>query len=242
MRRTAEVAASVARHALTGWRLAVKPVDARGSGPFTGEMTPIWKRDAEHVVGTSFEPGRRRDVVVVGAGLTGLATALLLAREGLDVAVIEAGEVGELASGANTGKLTLLQGSVLSSLRRHHSARLTRAYVEANRDGAEWLTAAADELGVPYSRRTAYSYAQTPDGAESVHATPDLKLSEEAFPASSAAVVAEEADAEVEDAEVEDADVADAEVADASEPKAEAVEAAEPGAEAGEDEPGSENV
>lgn len=133
-------------------------------------MTPIWKRSAPRVHGTPFEPGRRRDVIVVGAGLTGLATALMLARQGRDVAVVEAGEVGELASGGNTGKLTLLQGSVLSELRRHHSARLTRAYVQANVDGARWLTDTADELGVPSSRRTAYSYAQTPDGVERVDA------------------------------------------------------------------------
>ncbi|MGX5769312.1 FAD-dependent oxidoreductase [Microbacterium trichothecenolyticum] len=133
-------------------------------------MTPIWKTDAPEVVGTPFASGRRRDVVVVGAGLTGLSTALLLTRRGLDVAVVEAAEVGALASGGNTGKLTLLQGAVLSSLRRHHPARLVRAYVESNQDGAEWLTGIADELGVPYSRRAAYSYAQTPQGAACIDA------------------------------------------------------------------------
>ena len=133
-------------------------------------MTPIWKRGAPEVVGTPFASGRRRDVVVVGAGLTGLCTALLLTRRGMDVAVVDAAEVGALASGANTGKLTLLQGAVLSSLRRHHPARLVRAYVESNHDGAEWLTGIADELGVPYSRRAAYSYAQTPEGAECIEA------------------------------------------------------------------------
>ena len=133
-------------------------------------MTPIWKLGAEPVVGSPFEHGRRRDVVVVGAGLTGLSTALMLARAGRDVAVVEAGDVGELASGGNTGKRSLLQGATLAGLRRHHPARLVRAYVDANRDGAQWLTAIADELGVPYSRRTAYSYAQTPDGTESVQA------------------------------------------------------------------------
>jgi glycine/D-amino acid oxidase-like deaminating enzyme/nitrite reductase/ring-hydroxylating ferredoxin subunit len=136
----------------------------------TGAMTPIWKLDSERVSGTPFETGTHRDVVIVGAGFTGLATGLMLARAGRDVSIIEAGEVGELASGANTGKLSLLQGSTLSTLRRHHPARLVRAYVDANRDGAEWLTSMADELGVPFSHRTSYSYAQTSDGVETVDA------------------------------------------------------------------------
>ncbi|MET0861750.1 MAG: FAD-dependent oxidoreductase, partial [Microbacterium sp.] len=109
-------------------------------------------------------------MIVVGAGITGLSTALMLARGGMDVAVVEAGEVGELATGANTGKVSLLQGKVLSTLRRHHPAALVRAYVEANRDGAAWLTAFADEAGVPYTRRVAYSYAQSGAGVEALEA------------------------------------------------------------------------
>ncbi len=133
-------------------------------------MTSIWKHDAPSVAGTPFEPGRHHDVIVVGAGVTGLATALLLAEDGRDVAVIEAGEVAQLATGSNTGKVSLLQGSVLSTLRRHHPASLVRAYVDANRDGAEWLLGFAERAGVPYSRRTAYSFAQTGEGRECVRA------------------------------------------------------------------------
>ncbi|WP_127476865.1 FAD-dependent oxidoreductase [Microbacterium sulfonylureivorans] len=133
-------------------------------------MTSIWKHAAPAVEGTPFEPGRHRDVIVVGAGATGLATALMLAEDGLDVAVLDAGCVAELATGSNTGKVSLLQGSVLSTLRRHHPARLVRAYVDANRDGADWLLAFADRAGVPYSRRTAFSFAQSAEGTESVRA------------------------------------------------------------------------
>jgi glycine/D-amino acid oxidase-like deaminating enzyme/nitrite reductase/ring-hydroxylating ferredoxin subunit len=133
-------------------------------------MNSLWKLGSRTVAATPFEPGRHRDVLVVGAGITGLSTALMLAREGLDVAVVEAGEVAELATGSNTGKLSLLQGSVLSTLRRHHPATLVRAYVDANRDGAEWLIAFADDARVPYTRRVAYSYAQTGAGVEGVDA------------------------------------------------------------------------
>lgn len=128
----------------------------------------LWKTSGETVPGSPFEPGRHRDAIVVGAGITGLSTAVMLVRAGLDVAVVEAGEVGELASGSNTGKLSLLQGKVLSTLRRHHPAKLVRAYVDANRDGAQWLTTFADHAGVEYSRRTAYSYAQTGEGVDCV--------------------------------------------------------------------------
>lgn len=132
-------------------------------------MEPLW-HDDEIIEGTPFEPGARRDVLIVGAGITGLSTAVMLARAGMDVAVLEAGEVGQLSTGANTGKVSLLQGTVLSTLRRHHPASLVRAYVDANRDGAQWLTAFAAEAGVPFTRRVAYSYAQTDDGVACVEA------------------------------------------------------------------------
>ncbi|HET8728930.1 MAG TPA: FAD-binding oxidoreductase, partial [Alphaproteobacteria bacterium] len=43
------------------------------------------------------------DVAVVGAGFTGLTAALHLARRGVRVAVLEAGEIGGGASGRNAG-------------------------------------------------------------------------------------------------------------------------------------------
>jgi glycine/D-amino acid oxidase-like deaminating enzyme/nitrite reductase/ring-hydroxylating ferredoxin subunit len=136
-------------------------------------MQSLWKHDRASISGAPFEPGARHDVVVVGAGLTGLATAYELARRGRDVVVVERGGIGELASGSNTGKLSLLQGTTLSSLRRGHPASLVRAYVDANRDGFEWMLRTARALDVPTSARTAYTYAHGLEGSASVDAELD---------------------------------------------------------------------
>jgi glycine/D-amino acid oxidase-like deaminating enzyme/Rieske Fe-S protein len=131
-------------------------------------MHPLWKTDSTMPLGSPFEPGGHHDVVIVGAGLTGLSTAVMLTRAGLDVAVLEAGQIAELATGGNTGKLSLLQGKRLAEIRRHHPAALVRAYVDANRAGMDWLTSFADTAGVPYTWRTDHSYAQTSEGLETV--------------------------------------------------------------------------
>ena len=47
------------------------------------------------------------DVVVVGAGIAGLCTALYLARSGREVVVLERGESRGESSGANAGTLSL---------------------------------------------------------------------------------------------------------------------------------------
>ncbi|MDX2376002.1 FAD-dependent oxidoreductase [Microbacterium sp. LRZ72] len=133
-------------------------------------MESLWRTGRDRVDGSALPSGVHHDVAIVGAGITGLATGLMLVREGRDVAIVESGEVAELATGGNTGKVTLLQGSVLQSLRRHHPASLVRAYVEANRAGAAWLREFADDAGVPYTVRTALSYAHTPRGLATVDA------------------------------------------------------------------------
>lgn len=71
---------------------------------------------------------RAVDVAVVGGGITGLTTALLLAYRGARVAVIEADRVGGGVTGNNTAKVTALQSTVYSSVQRAHGRQAAADY------------------------------------------------------------------------------------------------------------------
>jgi len=50
---------------------------------------------------------KKADVVVIGGGIAGLMTAMYLAEDGADVVLLESGELGAQASGANAGSIHL---------------------------------------------------------------------------------------------------------------------------------------
>lgn len=108
--------------------------------------------------------GTHYDAVIAGAGITGLTTAVLLARAGKSVAVLEARTVGAVATGNTTAKVSLLQGTVLSGIRSHQGDDTLQAYVDGNREAQAWLLHYLDHRGVDYQRRTAYTYATTAEG------------------------------------------------------------------------------
>ena len=67
---------------------------------------PIWRKpQAAARFQSLFPSGERVDVVIVGGGIMGLSTALHAARLGLSVQVLEAGEIGQGASGLNGGQV-----------------------------------------------------------------------------------------------------------------------------------------
>jgi glycine/D-amino acid oxidase-like deaminating enzyme len=139
-------------------------------------MTSLWLDRAQPVADDALDPDRPLDDLVVGAGLTGLVTALLLARAGRQVAVVEARTVGAVATGNTTAKLSLLQGTRLSRVLRHQSEHVGRAYVEANTEGAEWLRRFCDDHAVDVQRRPAVTYAADPNEVATVRREHDAAL------------------------------------------------------------------
>ncbi len=132
-------------------------------------MTSLWRSRPLDIPSTAFVEDRYDDAVV-GGGLTGLLTALLLARRGRRVVVVEARQLGSVATGNSTAKLSLLQGSQLQSIRSSNVAAVLQAYVDANRAGQRLVLDLAEELGVAVQRRDAVSYATTERGRRTVEA------------------------------------------------------------------------
>ena len=123
-------------------------------------LTSLWQdRHPRPALPTASDVAGHYDVAVVGAGLTGLTTALLLGRAGRSVVVLEAGTVGFGTTGRSTAKISCLQGSRLSAIARKHSGSVVQQYVEAQREGLAWLDRFCADHDVPVQRRDAVSYA-----------------------------------------------------------------------------------
>ncbi len=121
------------------------------------DATPAGDGGADEVAGSW-------DVVVVGAGITGLSTAVLLGQAGLSVLVIEARRLGSGTTGGSTAKLSLLQGTQLTKISRHHPPELVHDYVAANLEAQAWVTDFCAGHGVDLQHRSAYTYATTAAG------------------------------------------------------------------------------
>ncbi len=98
------------------------------------------------------------DVAVIGAGITGLSTALLLKLSGARVAVIEAGRVASGVTGYTTAKVTSLHGLIYADLLEEIGEERARLYAEANQAAIEQVAALVEEYGIECGFRRAASY------------------------------------------------------------------------------------
>jgi glycine/D-amino acid oxidase-like deaminating enzyme/nitrite reductase/ring-hydroxylating ferredoxin subunit len=102
------------------------------------------------------------DVAVLGAGIAGLTTALLLKNAGLRVAVVEAGGVSCATTGHTTAKVSAQHGLIYDTLSSSFGEDGARAYAEAHLAAVDVVEALVREHGIDcdWERRAAYAYTE----------------------------------------------------------------------------------
>ena len=93
------------------------------------------------------------DVVVVGAGITGMVTALRLVEAGLKVVVLEGRSIGEGNTGRSTGNLYATVSTGVATLRRKWDDDKARMALAARQEAIEWIDTTASRLAIDCSLR-----------------------------------------------------------------------------------------
>ena len=101
------------------------------------------------------------DVVVVGGGITGLTAALFLQREGMQVAVVEAHQVGSGTTGGTTGKVTSQHSLIYQKLISQHGEEVAQSYARANQEAIDLVEGLVADTSAEcgFTRASAFVYA-----------------------------------------------------------------------------------
>ena len=112
------------------------------------------------------------DVVVVGGGITGLTTALLLAQRGVSVVVLEAHRLAAGTTGYTTAKITSLHSLTYAHLIEQLGEENARLYGQANEAAIEQIATLVDSLGIDceFTRAPAYTYTVDPGQRSKIEA------------------------------------------------------------------------
>ena len=101
------------------------------------------------------------DVAIVGAGITGVSVAHLLAGAGKRVALLELGRIGQGTTGHTTAKLTVGQSLLYARLRSAHGPEAARLYAESNQDAIAQMRELASRAGIDCDWEQASNYVYT---------------------------------------------------------------------------------
>lgn len=123
----------------------------------------VWRQAYDHRAYPELRDDIETDVVVIGAGITGLTTAYLLKQTGLRVVVLEKDTVGGGTTGRTTGKVTAQHGIMYHDLARRVGDEYARLYGEANQTAIERMDAIVAEENIDCDWRRDDNYVFTDD-------------------------------------------------------------------------------
>lgn len=130
-------------------------------------MNAIWTLGSKNT--TRYAPlseDADADVAIIGAGITGLTTALALAEAGQKVIVLEAREVGAGVTGGSTGNLYSPLASGQAPIRKKWGDEVSRDVISARSEAVDAIEALVERFAIDcqFQRQPAYRVEPVDDG------------------------------------------------------------------------------
>ena len=140
--------------------------------PPSPRSASLWMATARAPARPSLTDRRRVDVAVVGAGITGLTTALRCIEAGMSVAVLEMAEIGQGVTGHTTAKVSSLHQLVYADFADRLGEARAKVYGEANQQAVEDLADVVQTYGIAcgFERRDAVTWTADRTDARQVEA------------------------------------------------------------------------
>jgi glycine/D-amino acid oxidase-like deaminating enzyme/nitrite reductase/ring-hydroxylating ferredoxin subunit len=111
------------------------------------------------------------DVAIIGGGIVGITSALLLKEAGLSVAVVEAGRILHGVSGQTTAKITSQHHLIYDRLISHFGKEQALQYAESNQAAIGKIASLvkSHSIDCDFLRKPAYVYAGSRGSVENIH-------------------------------------------------------------------------
>lgn len=126
-------------------------------------MKSIWRETCEIEKRKPLNENIETEVVVIGAGITGILTAYYLQREGKDVVVLEAKEIGSGQTQNTTAKITSQHGLIYHSILKQYGKEKARQYALANETAIhEYQNMITDlQIDCDFEYKNSYIYSKS---------------------------------------------------------------------------------
>ncbi len=133
-----------------------------------GKAASIWTDRATATPYPRLEQNLQVDVAIVGGGMTGITAALLLARAGKRVAVLEAKTVAEGVTGYTTGHMTAIIDTRYQTIASKFGDDGARLAAQSSYAAIDFVEQLIREFGIDcgFERHTGYLYSEDDKGVK----------------------------------------------------------------------------
>lgn len=125
----------------------------------------IWLKDFKNSI-TILDKDIDCDILIIGAGITGLSTAYHLINSNLKVVVVDKDEIGNDVTARTTGKITYLQELIYTRLKKELSEEMSKNYLESQLEAIDILTNIIEKEKIECDLEQVKSFVFTKDKKE----------------------------------------------------------------------------